>query len=75
MENLAVDLPGGFAGNARSGDASSDRLGVRVALDSVQRRALLFPSEWTCDYFVQKNPTIPISALPFRENSDSAAKQ
>jgi peptide chain release factor 3 len=47
--------------------------GVRVALDSAGRRALLFPSEWTCDYFVQKNPTIPISALPFRENVDDKA--
>jgi peptide chain release factor 3 len=43
--------------------------GVRVALDSARRRALLFPSEWTCDFFVQKNPAIPISALPFRENN------
>jgi peptide chain release factor 3 len=43
--------------------------GVRVALDSGRRRALLFPSEWTCDFFVQKNPAIPISALPFRENN------
>lgn len=41
--------------------------GVRVALDSQRRRALLFPSDWTCDYFVQKNPAISISKLPFRE--------
>jgi peptide chain release factor 3 len=38
--------------------------GARIATDAGGQTVLLFESQWSCDYFVQKNPTLSLTALP-----------
>jgi peptide chain release factor 3 len=49
-----------------SQDVSDDILpsGARIATDAGGQTVLLFESQWSCDYFVQKNPTLSLTALP-----------
>jgi len=39
--------------------------GARLACDSAQRWVILFPSDWSCEYFTGKNPDYKLSVLPF----------
>jgi peptide chain release factor 3 len=45
-------------------DALSLPTGARLAYDMGRHPVILFPNEWSADYFVQTNPKAPISALP-----------
>ena len=45
-------------------DALSLPTGARVAFDMDQRAVVLFPNEWSANYFTQTNPKVPLSALP-----------
>ena len=38
--------------------------GARLATDAGDKTVLLFESQWSCDYFVQRNPKLPLTALP-----------
>jgi peptide chain release factor 3 len=38
--------------------------GARIATDVGGKTVLLFESQWSCDYFVQRNPKLPLTALP-----------
>ena len=38
--------------------------GARLAFDSAGKAVLLFPDQWSCDFFTQRNPKLQLSALP-----------
>ena len=40
--------------------------GCAVAENAEHQTAILFPGDWALDYFVEKNPDIKLSELPFR---------
>ena len=53
---------------AVSGDVLDGALmpsGSRLAYDAKDHPVILFGDTWACDYFIQKNPEIKISRLPF----------
>jgi peptide chain release factor 3 len=45
-------------------DAVSLPTGARIAYDMGKNPAVLFPNEWSANYFVQTNPRAPLSNLP-----------
>jgi len=38
--------------------------GSRLAFDVAGKPVILFPDEWSCNFFAQRNPKIRLSALP-----------
>ena len=40
--------------------------GARAAKDASGNLVLLFPNTWTCNYFIERNPEIPLTELPPR---------
>jgi peptide chain release factor 3 len=40
--------------------------GGRLAFDAKEQPVILFPTEWSLNYFVRQNKTIPISDVPFK---------
>jgi peptide chain release factor 3 len=38
--------------------------GARFATDSAGHVVALFPEQWSCDFFAQRNPQVRLSALP-----------
>jgi peptide chain release factor 3 len=38
--------------------------GARLAFDSGGKPVLLFPEQWSCDFFAERNPKVPLAALP-----------
>ena len=38
--------------------------GARLAFDSVHKPVVLFPDQWSCDFFMQRNPKVRLSASP-----------
>jgi peptide chain release factor 3 len=38
--------------------------GARLAFASATQPVILFPDQWSCDFFVQRNPNVRVSALP-----------
>ncbi|MDX1952322.1 MAG: peptide chain release factor 3 [Verrucomicrobiota bacterium] len=45
-------------------DALKLPTGARLVYDSDQHPAVLFANEWSCNYFLETNPGIQVSALP-----------
>ena len=45
-------------------DALSLPTGSRVAYDVGKNSVVLFPNEWSADYFTKTNERVPLSALP-----------
>jgi peptide chain release factor 3 len=43
--------------------------GAALAQDSAGQPVILFSGEWAVPYFVERNPDIPLSTLPFRETA------
>lgn len=43
--------------------------GAAWAADSEERTVLLLTSEWSLNYFIEKNPEIDLSDIPFKEES------
>jgi peptide chain release factor 3 len=41
--------------------------GAKLAEDGKKQWVVLFSSEWSCNFFAEKNPDIPLSPLPFTE--------
>ncbi len=46
--------------------------GARRAKDSFGQHVLLFADAWSCQYFVEKNPTIQLAELPFDQTLEAA---
>ncbi|MBL7994184.1 peptide chain release factor 3 [bacterium] len=42
--------------------------GAVLAEDTSHQTAILFGDEWSCNYFMEKNPTIPLSKLSYKDN-------
>jgi len=38
--------------------------GARLAFDAAGKPVVLFPEQWSCDFFAERNPRIKLSALP-----------
>jgi peptide chain release factor 3 len=38
--------------------------GARLAFDSTSQPVILFPEEWSCDFFAERNQNVRLSALP-----------
>jgi peptide chain release factor 3 len=38
--------------------------GARVAYDAAGKPVILFPEQWSCDFFAERNPRVRLSALP-----------
>ena len=55
-------LPEGFKDDAL--DTLALPTGSRIAFDMGQHAVVLFPNEWSADYFAQTNAKVPLSALP-----------
>ncbi|HEX2971817.1 MAG TPA: peptide chain release factor 3 [Tepidisphaeraceae bacterium] len=49
--------------------------GARHAIDARQQRTILFPEQWSLNYFAKHNPGIALSDLPFDEHSRSGAAE
>jgi peptide chain release factor 3 len=45
-------------------DESQLPTGARVAFDAAKQCVILFPDQWSCDFYVQRNPKVGLSALP-----------
>jgi peptide chain release factor 3 len=45
-------------------DALSLPTGARIAFDIGQNPVVLFPTEWSANYFAESNPKIALSKLP-----------
>jgi peptide chain release factor 3 len=44
--------------------------GMTLAEDTEERAAILFPDEWSCNYFMEKNPRVRLTPIPL----DSGAR-
>jgi peptide chain release factor 3 len=51
-------------------DALSLPTGSRIAHDMSRSPVVLFPSDWSADYFGQTNPKVPLSATPVESPED-----
>ncbi len=45
-------------------DDSQLPTGARLAVDAAGKPVVLFPDQWSCDFFAERNPRIQLSALP-----------
>ncbi len=48
-------------------EAANLPTGARLGFDVSSNPIILFPEEWSCNFFAQRNPGIRLSALPFQE--------
>jgi peptide chain release factor 3 len=46
--------------------------GARLAFDVADQPVVLFPEQWSCDFFAQRNPKVRLSALPLEAAQDVA---
>ena len=46
--------------------------GARLAFDVAGKPVILFPDEWSCNFFAQRNPKVRLAALPFEEVEEEA---
>jgi peptide chain release factor 3 len=46
--------------------------GARLAVDVAGQPVVLFPEQWSCDFFAQRNPKVRLSALPLEVAQDVA---
>ena len=56
---------------ALQNDALDDSLlptGARLASDAAGKTVILFPDEWSCNFFAERNTQIRLSALPLEEH-------
>ena len=54
---------GGEVG-AEALDAATSVSGMAFAEDTDERTAILFPDEWSCNYFAEKNPGVKLAPTP-----------
>jgi peptide chain release factor 3 len=48
--------------------------GGKLALDAKRQPAILFPTEWSLNYFVKHNPTIPLADVPFTSELEATTR-
>src|SRR3989441_1488645 len=53
-------------------DDSQLPTGARLAFDAAGEPGILFPDEWSCNFFAQHNPKVRLAALPFEEVTEEA---
>ena len=53
-------------------DATQLPTGARLAADAAGQSVILFPEQWSCDFFAERNPGIRLSALPFESAPEEA---
>jgi peptide chain release factor 3 len=51
-------------------DGSQLPTGARLASDASGKAVVLFPDQWSCDFFAERNPKIRLSALPVEERAE-----
>ncbi len=44
--------------------------GARLAFDAANKPVILFPDQWSCDFFTERNPRIQLSALPVEKPAE-----
>jgi peptide chain release factor 3 len=49
--------------------------GARLANDSAGKTVILFENQWSCDFFVERNPKIQLSVLPESQPEDTEVIQ
>jgi peptide chain release factor 3 len=59
--------------NAAAVDGSALPTGARLAFDAARQPVILFPDEWSCNFFAQRNPKIRLSALPEQTPAEETA--
>jgi peptide chain release factor 3 len=47
--------------------------GAKLATDAAGQTVILFPEEWLCDFFAERNPKVTLSTLPARARLTAAA--
>ena len=59
------------------GEVSESMLptGARLATDTAGQTVILFAEEWSCNFFIERNPRVHLQALPPRLNDAAAAHQ
>jgi peptide chain release factor 3 len=58
---------------AEHGTSLEDTLlptGSKLAYDVANQPVLLFPEQWACDFFADRNPKIQLSKLPFEDAAE-----
>lgn len=60
-----------LVGNAATVGEDDLPSGARLATDAAGQTVLLFADEWACNYFAQRNPKVPLAALPPRAKDTS----
>jgi hypothetical protein len=45
--------------------------GARLATDAAGHLVILFPDEWSCSFFAERNPKIQLAALPSEAHADN----
>ena len=53
-------------------DESALPTGARMAVDADGKPVLLFPDDWSCNFFSQRNPRIQLSLLPPENRTETA---
>jgi peptide chain release factor 3 len=56
-------------------DATRLPTGARLATDVAGHHVILFPTEWACQYFSERNPEVLLHALPPKEAGDASANR
>jgi peptide chain release factor 3 len=51
-------------------DDSQLPTGARLALDTAAKTVILFPDQWSCDFFGERNPGIGLSVLPVETQAE-----
>ena len=51
-------------GNGQAVEETVLPTGARLAFDAAAKPVILFPEQWSCDFFAQRHPDIQLSALP-----------
>ncbi len=46
--------------------------GARLAFDAAKNPVILFPDEWSCNFFAERNPKLRLSALPLEGSAVEA---
>jgi len=47
--------------------------GSRLAVDDRQQTVVLFPEEWACNFFEERNPKIKLTTLPNQTGENAPA--
>ena len=59
-------------GEGAGPDAASLPTGACLASDAASKPVILFPDQWSCDFYTQRNPEIELSALPIEGQATRA---